>query len=162
MPFRRNSRKVWYSSHKWESAWLIYAFVRILLCCPYVVANRAKLYSILNIRQKNNKVKPFMKIILHKWFELKINGIELGKWSAERDSTAFLCQNVIYEGWISDPMVKFFTMTKSQTLYGRPVYFLNCCMSYFGRRLIYEWNIVGKCGEYGLFDERMKFGKWNL
>ena len=56
-------------------------------------------------------------------------------------------------------LVKFFTMTKRQTLYGRPVYFLNYCMSYFGRRLDYWCNIVGKGGGIGLFDERMKFSK---
>ena len=59
----------------------------------------------------------------------------------------------------STPLVKFFTMTKRQTLYGRPVYFLNYCMSYFGRRLDYWCNIVGKGGGIGLFDERMKFSK---
>ena len=112
MPFRRDFRNVWRISHKWESAWLIYTFVRILLCCPYVAALRAKLYSILNIRQKNNKVKPFMKIILHKWFELKINGIELGKWSAERDSKEILCQNVIYGLWIIDPVGEKFSYDK--------------------------------------------------
>ena len=59
----------------------------------------------------------------------------------------------------STPLVKNFPMTKRQTLYGRPVYFLNYCMSYFGRRLDYWCNIVGKGGEIGLFDVRMKFGK---
>ena len=90
---------------------------------------------------------------------MKINGIVLGKWGHQRDSKTFLCQNVIYGLRIRDPMVKFFTMTKRQTLYGRPVYFLNYCMSYFGRRLDYWCNIVGKGGGIGLFDERMKFGK---
>ena len=83
----------------------------------------------------------------------------MGESSGQRDSKEILCQNVIYEVWISDPMVKFFTMTKRQTLYGRPVYFLNYCMSYFGRRLDYWCNIVGKGGGIGLFDERMKFSK---
>ena len=112
MHFRWDSRIVWYMSHKWESAWLIYTFVRILLCCPYVVVNRAKLYSILNIRQKNNKVKPFMKIILHKWLELKINGIELGEWGHQRDSKMILCQNVIYGLWIIDPVGEIFYYDK--------------------------------------------------
>ena len=115
MPFRRDSRIVWYSSHKWESAWLIYAFVRILLCCPYVVVNRAKLYSILNIRQKNNKVKPFMKIILHNWLnwlKLKIIGYWLGKRGGQRDSTAFLCQNVVYGLRIRDPIGEIFSYDK--------------------------------------------------
>ena len=56
-------------------------------------------------------------------------------------------------------MVKFFPMTKRQTRWTRPNIFLKYDMSYFGRRLIYECNIVGKGGGIGLFDERMKFSK---
>mgnify|MGYP004276384801 CR=1 FL=1 len=136
MPFRRDSRKVWYSSHKWESAWLIYAFVRILLCCPYVVANRAKLYSILNIRQKNNKVKPFMKIILHKWLKLKINGYWLGEYGGQRDSTAFLCQNVIYGPWIIDPVGKIFLYDKKTDSTWTAFYFFEVLYDLFWKTLV--------------------------
>jgi len=56
-------------------------------------------------------------------------------------------------------MVKNFLMTKRQSRDGRRLYFLKYCMSYFGRRLDYWCNIVGKGGGIGLFDERMKLGK---
>jgi len=50
-------------------------------------------------------------------------------------------------------------MTKRQTRWTRPVYIFEYYMIYFGRRLDYWCNIVGKGGGIGLFDERMKFGK---
>jgi len=57
------------------------------------------------------------------------------------------------------PLVKNFLMTKCQTGDGRLVYILRYDIFIFGRRLGNWCNIVGSCGELGLFDVSMKFGK---
>ena len=55
--------------------------------------------------------------------------------------------------------MKNFLMTKSQTRREGPKCFFGSYIFIFGRRLGNWCNIVGKCGELGLFDVSMKFGK---